>query len=188
MLFQECSFEFQNFAAGLIRRKARQLLGKYGFGVHDLQEIQQTLVVRLLLALQSFDPTRSNAFKFSTAVVERAVASIVRDRQAQKRNQETRSLAEPDQEHTTLGESLDQHCDQRRNDTRSDQERLELAMDVAEVLARLPDELRRIAELRMSNSTAEVARILGVPRTTINERLKDLHGWFYNAGLEEYLT
>jgi RNA polymerase sigma-70 factor (ECF subfamily) len=60
-------------------------------------------------------------------------------------------------------------------------------MDLGQAIASLPEELRDLC-LRLHDSTmAEVAREMGIPRTTLYDRLSKLRDAFREAGLEDYL-
>jgi DNA-directed RNA polymerase specialized sigma24 family protein len=80
--------------------------------------------------------------------------------------------------------------DEHRNRTgrwrRSDAERAELALDTATVLAALPEDLRDLAMGLMDASPSQVARDLGVPRSTLQRRLERLRRHFEDAGLRDY--
>ena len=69
----------------------------------------------------------------------------------------------------------------------SDQEASDLASDLADVLARLPDDLRAVAERLQSQTVSQAARALGVPRTTLQRQVQRLRRCFENAGLRIYL-
>ena len=60
-------------------------------------------------------------------------------------------------------------------------------MDLGQAIASLPEELRDLC-LRLHDSTmAEVAREMGIPRTTLYDRLSKLRDAFREAGLTDYL-
>jgi hypothetical protein len=59
--------------------------------------------------------------------------------------------------------------------------------DITEVVTKLPDELRDLAERLKTRSVSEIARDMGVPRTTLNESVRRLCRRFESAGLKDYL-
>ena len=85
-----------------------------------------------------------------------------------------------------LGDVLSDDNIVNRPTTAEQEERRDLAIDVAEVLAALPAELREIAEKLQHYSISELAERIDMPRTTINERVKDLRLRFQAAGLDKY--
>jgi RNA polymerase sigma-70 factor (ECF subfamily) len=60
-------------------------------------------------------------------------------------------------------------------------------MDLDRAIASLPDELRDLCERLRYDTMAEIAREMGVPRTTLYDRLSKLRDAFREAGLEDYL-
>jgi hypothetical protein len=60
-------------------------------------------------------------------------------------------------------------------------------MDLAEALARLPAELRDLAEQLRDRPLAAIARERGVPRSTLNEVRQRLRRRLEKAGLRDYL-
>jgi RNA polymerase sigma-70 factor (ECF subfamily) len=140
--------------------------------------LEQDLVLAILQSLNQFDPEQGHLNVFITTVVERRVATILRERRAKKRDGGVvRSLG---------GRKDDQSTDPI--DPRSGHERqVDFANDLAEALARLPEELRDLAELLKRQSLSEVSRDLGVPRTTLQRQKNRLRQCFEDAGLHIYL-
>jgi RNA polymerase sigma-70 factor (ECF subfamily) len=168
------------FARGIIRRKVRLLVGRAGFTRQDRDDLEQELVLRLLQSLDLFDPEQAHPNVFITTVIERAVAMILRERRAKKRDSGVvRSL---DQAKAKDGSSAEP-ADPRGGG----QDRFDLASDLAEVFARLPEELRDLAERLKSQSLSQAARDLGVPRTTLQRQVQRLRQSFEDAGLRIYL-
>lgn len=173
------------FARGIIRRKVRQSVGRAGFTEQDANQVEQELLLRLLDGLRCYDAALTrHPNAFVTTVVERAFVVILRDRRARKRGVgRLRSihglLARADRT-----DSADGIPDPT---SRSDAEWFELTEDVAGVLARLPDDLRALAERLKRQSVSEVARDLQIPRTTLYRDLERLRRHFADAGLRDYL-
>lgn len=184
------------YAAVLIHHKARQIIGKAGFTKDDVDDIEQEMTLELLERLPKFDPAKSAHKTFVARIIDRKVANLIRDRNCEKRD--------PRREEYSLNECIDdseggsveriqtiaaEEADRRLGrQERSDQETAELALDVEEVLKRLPDNLRRLCELLKTGSIADAARAMGVPRTTLNDHVKKLREFFEAAGLRDYLS
>jgi hypothetical protein len=160
--------ELSPFEQAIIRRKVRQMIGCRGFKSQDYQSLEQELIARLLHALQSFDPTRAHRNAFVTTVVDRSAARIMRYHQAQKRD------------HRRLIEF--QRLESRRLQ-RWPSEATELVLDVEEVIARLPQQLRWLAEQLKHKSLTQVARESGIPRTTLGDRVRELRERFEAANV-----
>jgi RNA polymerase sigma-70 factor (ECF subfamily) len=179
-VFHDDKIVFDRFAQGIIRRKVRQLVGRAGFTKQDRQDLYQELVLRLLQSLELFDPDQSHPNVFITTVIERAVAMILRERRAKKRNGGTVQFL--DHARDNAGDSTEP-VDPRR----SQEEQIDLATDLAEALAKLPDDLRDLAERLKSQSVSQAARDLGMPRTTLQRQVQRLRQCFEDAGLRIYL-
>ena len=191
---QQC--ELSDYAIRLIRHRARRLVVTAGFSPDDIEDIQQDLVLDLLQRLPKFDATKAAHKTFVARVIDRKVAKLIRHRNSQMRD--------PRREECSLNECIDDgeggsveriqtiaaaEADRRLGrQERSDQETAELALDVEEVLKRLPDNLRRLCELLKTGSISDAARAMGVPRTTLNDHVKKLREFFEAAGLRDYLS
>ena len=77
-----------------------------------------------------------------------------------------------------MGHQGRETIEQRQNDIR---------FDVDRVIAALPEDLQELCEKLQSSNMAEIAREMGVPRSTLYGKLTKLRDAFREAGLEEYL-
>jgi RNA polymerase sigma factor (sigma-70 family) len=183
------------FAAALIRKKTRQIIGRAGLARQDRSDIEQELTMMLWARLPAFDPTQGHLYPFVTAVIDRCVAKFLRHRRAKKRNDQRRtdslhSLRESQSgEVSALGESVTAgHQDARRGCQPRDADELaQLARDISDVLATLPPAYRELATRLRHQSVADAARDLGVPRTTLNDWVGRIRRRFEQAGLRNYL-
>ena len=183
-----------DFEFGIIKRKVRQILGRAGYKRQDRQDLEHELLARLLQGLKLFDPAVAHRKSFVTAVVERAVANILRDAKAEKRDHERISSLQvliqvTEEETAELSETIgDRELNCRRcRDPRSEEDLAQLTFDLGEFLATLPEELRDLAERLKTQSIAAIAREVGVPRTTLNDSVRHLRQRFEQAGLRDYL-
>lgn len=182
------------FTTRLIRRKARQLVGRAGFTRSDVDDIEQELVLKLLRHRGAFNPAQSHWYAFVTTVIERHVATILRDKRMEKRTSTRLTSLQiivedpingPSQLAATIGR---RELDNRLGlDTRPEWDSLELTQDTAAVLADLPTEWRDICERLKRLSISAVAREMGVPRTTLCYQLRPLRKRFQQADLGDYL-
>jgi RNA polymerase sigma factor (sigma-70 family) len=179
-VFHDDNIVLDRFAQGIIWRKVRLLVGRAGFTQQDHQDLEQELVLRLLQSLDVFDPEQAHLNVFITTVIERAVAMLLRERRAKKRDGGVvRSLDQ--------GPTKDGKSPEPVDPLPSGEEAFDLASDLAEVLARLPEELRALAERLKSQSLSQAARDLGVPRSTLQRQAQRLRRCFEDAGLRIYL-
>ena len=182
------------FEHGIVKRKVGQIIGRAGFKTQDRKDLEQELLRRLIKGLKSFDPDVAHRKSFVTTIVERAVANILRDAQAQKRDRRfvcslQVQLDVSEDGPTELAETIgDREYNRRRcRDPRSAEELALLVADVADVIASLPDELRAVAERMKAQSISSIARGMGIPRTTLNETVRRLRQRFEQAGLRNYV-
>jgi RNA polymerase sigma factor (sigma-70 family) len=168
------------FAQGIIRHKVRLLVNRAGFTKEDRQDLEQELVLRLLQSLNSFDPKLAHPNVWITTVIERAVAMILRERRAMKRN--ARAVGSLDHSKIKDGNSVEPP-----DPWPSEEEAFDLDYNLAELLDRLPEKLRDLAERLKRQSLSQAARDLGVPRTTLQRQVQRLRQSFEDAGLRIYL-
>ena len=165
------------YLTALIECKARQLVGKAGYTPDDLKDIEQDLIRDLLERLPKFDPAKASINTFADRVVGRRICNLLRDRQADMRDYRREAFSlnaeiDTDEGSTERHEFISQdEVDLRtgRYD-RTEVERACRQMDLAAVLDGLTPELRRVAEMLMTQSVAEVARELGIARGTFRDR------------------
>lgn len=183
-----------DFEFGIIKRKAKQLVGRAGFKSQDIEDLEQDLMLRLIQGLQSYDPEIAHQKSFVTAIVERAVATILRDAQAGKRDygdqQSLEVLVEmtgesPTRLSNTIG---DREYNRRRGrHPRTAEELQSLSSDLAAVIESLTADQRQLAEKLKSESIAGSARELGIPRTTLNDAVRRLQSRFMQSHVDDHL-
>jgi RNA polymerase sigma-70 factor (ECF subfamily) len=178
------------YAAWLIRRKAKQLVGRAGFTASDRPDIEQELHLDLLRRLPKLDESRAKRTTFIRHVVENRVASLLAERTAASRDHRRceASLDEPlEDEDATLGDTIDQERYLRRDgDAGNDEARRDLRLDLAAAIEGLPSDLRDLAEQLKMASAPEVARRMGIPRRTIRDRISRIRAHCERAGLAIY--
>jgi RNA polymerase sigma factor (sigma-70 family) len=194
LVFEEFDPSEDRFIRGIIKKKVGQLIGQAGFTPQDRESLEQELFRRVLQSLARFNPDVGHRNKYVTAVVERFVANVLRDKKAGKRDHRritslnvTIEVAEegPTELVQTIG---DRELDARLcREKRSAEELSDLAMDLASIIQTLPPQWRKLIELRTSMTMPEIAREMGVPRTTLNEWMKRIRVRFEEAGLRDYL-
>jgi RNA polymerase sigma-70 factor (ECF subfamily) len=194
-MFYRNSYDgIDGYAADLIRHKARQLVGKAGLTEDDRQDLEQELMIDLLQRMRHFNPAKAKKTTFMARIVERHISTILEARFAQCRDWRLcqTSLNEPlDNGEGDTTERIDfldsdgqmghhgrDTNEQRQNDIRFDLER---------VIAALPEDLQDLCEKLQSSNMAEIAREMGVPRSTLYGKLTKLRDAFRDGGLEEYL-
>lgn len=182
------------FSARLIRRKARYLATWAGFTSSDRGDLEQEMRLKLLKQLSSFDPAQGDRRAFVVTVIERFSINILRDQIAEKRDHRRASslnitVESEDNGPVELAQTIGDHEANSRLclAPRSDSEKSELAMDTADVVAELPDDLRDLCQRLKRDSISQVARDLGVPRSTLYKSIYELRRRFEEAAMRRHL-
>jgi RNA polymerase sigma factor (sigma-70 family) len=193
----ELAYELhRGFAGRLIRRKARQLVGKARIADGDRDDIEQELRIALLQRIGRFDPQRAPWPAFVLAVIDRRVASLLKARRAKKRKHRENLLSlsslVPGEEGmpTELGDTiLPRHQEFLVGAILNDhQSAFALADDLAVVLAGLPPRLQQLCELRRTMSVTEISQYLGVPRSTVVYWFSKIAAALTQGDLQNYLA
>ena len=153
-----------DYARTLIRVKARQLVRRPEFTVCEAEDLEQELTLRILVQLDRFDPTRSSINTFFARVVNSAVAMLIRERGRIKRNggegvqieSLEKMVEQTDGSPAPLWASISDQDAHRRHQSRTltEEEAMQLRMDIESVLKQLPLDLRSICEQLMDGSKA----------------------------------
>jgi len=188
--------ELSNYAAETIRHKARQLIGKAGFTKHNVDDLMQELTVDLLERLPKFDPRKAAHTTFVARVIARKISKLIRHRTQGRRDyrREACSVNETIEDgnggnvERAQTISQDEHDLRTRRHSRSEADRIDLSLDVSFVISQLPPDLKPLAEHLLTHSITEVARELGIARSTLYETgIARLRAIFEDKGLGAYL-
>ncbi len=155
------------FVAALIGGLVREALRKGIVRHQDGEDLAQELAAHYLLRAIRLDRTKAASGAFVHRLLERRLASWLRDRGAAKRGRNKTAPLRSEEEAAAPDPS----------------ERRLLAADVAAVLAKLPPHQRELAVLLMDRSKSQAARERGVPRTTQERQVQALRRRFERAGL-----
>jgi RNA polymerase sigma-70 factor (ECF subfamily) len=186
--------EVDRFARGLIRRKAKQIIGRAGITAQDRDDLEQELILGLLKRRRSYDPRRGRSTTFSRLAVAHTLANLLRANAAKKRatgkiTSLSQQVTTGDGVRTELGQTLAEGNEDKHRGPfrRAPDEVADLAQDLAEVVEQLPARLRDLAQRLKIDSLAQVARDLGKPRSTVASWVRELRQRFEKAGLRDYL-
>lgn len=183
-----------DFTVRIIRRKARQLVGRAGFTRSDVDDIEQELVMKVLKNRAAFDPAQACWHAFVATIVERHTATLLRDKRMEKRDF-TRAtsldvlVVDPIEGLTQMASTIGQReLDARLGlKTRPEQEIAELIQDMKAVLDSLPPAWRQVCERLQTESVSQVSRDLGIARTTLSYLLRRLRRRFERSQIREYV-
>jgi RNA polymerase sigma factor (sigma-70 family) len=130
----------------------------------DRDDLIQEALVACWLALPRFDPTRAALPTFIERVVTTSVASFIRSARRVPAHKELKPSISPQIE-SGSGE-------------------LELRADVKTFLASLRPKDRELAVTLMEHSPAEASRLLGIPLSTLHDRMTGFRRRLSAAGLK----
>lgn len=179
----------------IIRAKARALVRSAGYLEDDVEDITQDLILHLLLHPVIHDTSRGSLSTVVRWILDRKIVNMVAARYAVKRDVRRCqvSLDDPvrlgDNESGTIHDvyNMDSYLQITGKTTQSLMDLRMLASKVKSVLASLPPELRMIAEMLKDQRKGEIARELGIPRSTLYDACRRLREIFIAHNLEEYL-
>lgn len=161
---------FDEAARKIVRACARRLVGRSGLRRQDAEDVEQELSIALWKAWEDFDPSRRPWTTYARVVVDRAAKGLLRKLRAGKRGLgRTVSLeALPGEPGAARGTEDGTEAEARRD----------LALDVAEALSRLSDGERALAEGLQAGTVSQAARAMGLPRTTLVGKARQLRRHF----------
>ncbi len=187
--------EVNEYAANVIRYKARQLVGKAGFTESDRDDIEQELMLDVITRLPKFDANKATQKTFVARIIERKISKLIRHRTSEMRDYRREafslnaSIEDGDGGSVERGDLVSQeNVDPTvAVNSRTGVDEMAFLHDMQSVLSGLPDHLRRLCEILKTGTVSDAAREMGVPRTTLNDHVRKLRSLFEDAGLREYL-
>ena len=187
--------QLTKYTMTLVQCKARQLVGKAGYTQDDLVDIEQDLIKSLLACMPQFDSAKATLNTFADRVVGSRIVDLLRRRNAEIRNRGREAFSLNEEIETEDGSvEIIETVSQDEIDLRTGRynrpaaERAHLQIDLNAVVAGLSPELRQVADMLRTQSVAEVARELGIPRRTFREKhLAQLREVFAANRMDDYL-
>jgi len=165
---------FTDADAEIVKHKVRKLIGRYGFSASDEPDLQQELAMHVSTRMARHDPARGARSTFVDRIVRNKIANILEHRIAAKRGGRKRPL------------SLDAVPEGLLLDGHTDADVVDLGLDVRNAVASLPPDLRQVAIRLEKNSPSEVARMLGLTRGQMRQRMEAIRHHMEGAGLSTH--
>lgn len=170
-------FQLSEFDTALIRRKAWQLVGRYGFSRSDLADIQQELTYRLLKAAKSFDPERAHRNAFSKTIIDRSAATLVRSQRAEKRDYRCHrtftDLSAPQNSNEAL--PLENLIESQETTSYNNHE-------ILDWVEKLPEDLQELVHLLQLQSLTEIQQRTHLSRYQLKKKMARLKRSLLQAG------
>lgn len=184
-----------DYANTFIRLRAVKLKEMLNLSRSDIDDLRQDLTVYLIERLHLYDPKKSTRKGFVAMVLNNRIRTIIRlhreSMEALKRD--TLSLEEEfsdtDNQPIQRFETIDEEAALMNAGVirRRALEYVEMSVDVAAFLEKLPERLRDLCLLLCEKPIAQVARDTGLSRQKIHEELVRMRLLAEESGLREYL-
>lgn len=171
---------------GLVRSKARRLCRRRGFASSDVPCVEQELWLHLVAHVSEFDPDAGAWEPWASVILDRRCISLWRLRNAGLRSPTREECSLDDAVLDADGSVVARHETTPEAAGNTDRHR-DLERDMADVLARIPDDLRAIA-LALATGTPHGASVAaGISRRAIPRAMSQIRDIFRDAGLDQYL-
>ncbi|GDY13121.1 hypothetical protein LBMAG53_19990 [Planctomycetota bacterium] len=158
---------------------AKRLVGHFGYTEQDREDVRHDLVVDLLERLQGYNPEKAKRSTFVKDCVEHQISNMIRARGRQCRDPRRISpIGDCSQDCRAV--SPDSLIDHRSQDA---QDLADLRMDVASVIARLPQRQQDICALLADHSAYAISQRLGRPKREVYQDVQAIRAAFAAAGL-----
>ncbi len=165
------------YATWYAKKKARELVGHFGFTSSDQDDIEQSLLLSLMERWPKYEASECSPQEFISWAIGKGVAEQVREQQARNRFEPTDGLSLEDLVNDE-DELLPASCVQADHAPVID-----LSLDIEQVLANLPPDVQETARLLKTENISETARQLGVSRRTIRDRMRIIGQALVRAGI-----
>jgi len=168
----------------LIRRKAKDMVGLFGFSTSDREDLEQEFRLEILKQSARYDQSKSSIQTFSDRVIAHRIADLIEERQAQCRDwRKTVSLSDPlpgVEDDMTLEDCLDAdgNIDARKSPYSPQQEASDQRRDIQRFLSLLEPRLRDFCMSLLRQTVAEIARESGEAAGTLYDRQRRLRALY----------
>jgi len=181
------------YAVKIITYRAKTLIGKAGYKPKDLEDIEQDLMLDLIERLDKYDSAKAKLSTFIDRIVDHKIANLLEERRAAKRDlsKTFTTLDTPfegsDGQNTTLLDitGTDEYLERMGYQDKSSLVNLDTEIDLDLILKKLPSDDLRILSLLAGRTLVDVAKELGMPRTTLIYKIQKIRKALCELGLDE---
>ncbi|QDU39699.1 hypothetical protein Mal4_40450 [Maioricimonas rarisocia] len=178
-------------AARIIRAKARRLVGHGQFRSDDIPDIQQSLTLAVLKAIDRFDRDVADWAAFISTIVERRAAKLLDRRRSRTREHRyhvtSLSSLVPDEDgnQVPLGTQIgDEHREALTGTVPACPiAEAEVVQSVRLAMRELSPEQQQLCRELSESTLTEVARARGIPRRTLRGHVQKINDVFDRYGL-----
>lgn len=185
------------FARRMINSISCRLIGRAAITIDDLEDLRQDMLCDLCERMSRYRPELGDIRTFITHVVQNKVATILKERRAEKRGGGIPNLSldwesedqEEDDDVADLKErySVDDYLRLTRGPGRSVEEQLDLSFDLRRIITRLQPHEQVICLLLIDQDVSGTSSVIGIPRSTLRDLIKKLRVIAKREGLGIYL-
>ena len=182
------------FAARLIKNKARKLIGRFGFTESDREDLEQEMAICLLEYLPRYKPQCGKRNIYISGILKSKVCKIIRDRKLRLREgpflELDKFVKDEEGELIELVKTLelDEYLYRTGKATGCLSEMVDLKIDMQRVVRELSPELQEICHhLKSTETVAELSRKAKISRVNAYNSIRELFKFFQVAGLRDYL-
>jgi RNA polymerase sigma-70 factor (ECF subfamily) len=173
--------ELFSLAKKIIRRRARLLIGLFGFTEHDIPDIQQELFLELYKRQENFDSEKGKGSTFIARVIESKVLDLIKQRQAECRD--WRRCRDSLNQTITLPDiGVIEKIETLESEQNSDPL---LILDVTLILERLSPDLQKFCQVLKYYDRNEALEYSPDSRSAFFRKLQALKKIFLQAGFDE---
>jgi RNA polymerase sigma factor (sigma-70 family) len=182
------------FTIKVVRKYASQLIKRGCFSEDERGAVEQELMSKVLENWPKFDESVGHYKSFVCTVVSNSSLNLSRSLDAKCRGSRPVSLSsviqDPFEGATELSQTIGENELDRRLERKprlSPTDRVALLHDLQKVMATLTSKQADLVERLKTQSLAQIATELGIPRSTLGSRLAVIREKLREAGLQEYL-
>ncbi len=168
-----------DYVLAQIQYRGRRFAVLFGLSDDQLDDLKQEMAVAILKAFKKFDEKRSHRKTFTNLVLNWFIRNTV-----QKEIRQRKRAREVPLVHDDPVNRYSQIINDPRQGELSEIGQLELRMDLAFLMTKLPPDLQRTCQLLQDYSPSEVAENLGVHRGTIYRQINEIRELFTQHGYE----
>lgn len=164
-----------SYPAGYIKFKARQIVESMGKPQHDIEDVEQELVIETVQKRPLWDETKRTWNSFVKLIVDRKICGLIDEWKAAKRGfgvVTDADITEVDHLHT-------------ENKVQANQD---LPIDMERFLDSIPDNVTPYAVALQALNGHETARVYGVSFSTVTRYKRMLRDLMAKEGLKKYLA
>lgn len=184
------------YAVKTIRCAARRLVGRHGFRLDDIEDLEQEMLCHLYSQWDRHNPDRGTRDTFIAKVISRKVAQICKYRRVRNNHDgeldldqivpevPEEALEEENATPLELTSGIDGRAPRGLESALDHLRGLELRLDVEKVLAGLPGPLRDICERLQSETPTQIARDGQMSRRAIYWCVQCIRTAMVEAGLD----